>query len=624
MGQEKSIDWRQIGLLGLVIVMGLGLTFSATRESVLSAEQQAKSDFQARANLYVHQLRSQLQAGLTAAQDLYDYYTQVEGNESLDRFRLLVRTNSNLNKNRHFVAVALAMDKTKREVLVANLNRIIFGGSYKIWQPEKAIVDETDIQFPLVYTWSPDDATGATLLGLNVAAEKAVQSFIDTVNSTMLPAATILGSFPELDGGITGSVFAAMPFYSKNQGEAFLLQLINLDGVIADIAEEFPDLGNALELSARTDWGDDNYSYTFGSGMDGAPGLGADPYLENFQLGASNWQVLISAKPEAFPVDYDPAMKTATVCLLLTGLFFFIVYSQLKRAQRVADIVNRRTRALKEAHDELEEHYKLLQNLNKDVEEARRIAELANRAKSEFLATMSHELRTPLNAILGFSQLLREQALGPIGDERYIEYSKDIHSSGSHLLSLINDILDLAKLEAGKINIEKNVISSRQLAERVTALLSQQAEGKGIELVSEFEENMPDRILGDELRLRQIMINLISNAVKFTHEGSVTARLFAKSFQNGREGYVIEVQDTGIGIPDEKQATLFDRFTQVDAALSRRHGGVGLGLAICRELVDRMEGRISVRSMVNVGTAIRVHLPLEYASVEDEEDDTLI
>lgn len=610
--------------MGLVIIMGLGLTFSATRESVLSAEQQAKSDFQARANLYVHQLRSQLQAGLTAAQDIYDYYTQIEGYESIGRFRLLVRTNSNFNENRRFVSVALALDEKARKTMVANLNNGEFGGSYKIWQPENATQVDADVQIPMVYTWSPDDAVGTELLGLNVAADTAVRSFISTVNASKLPAATLIGPFPELDGGMKGGVLAVMPFYAKNQGEAFLLQLVNLGGVVQDIESEFPDLGNTLELSVRSDWGDDSYSYTYGSGMDGAPGLGAEPYLEKFQFGASNWQVLISARPGAFPVDYGAATITATVCLLLTGLFFFIVYSQLKRAQRVADIVNRRTRALKEAHDELEEHYKLLQNLNKDVEEARRTAELANRAKSEFLATMSHELRTPLNAILGFSQLLREQALGPIGDDRYIEYSKDIHSSGSHLLSLINDILDLAKLEAGKINIEKNVISSRQLAERVTALLSQQAENKGIELVSEFEDNMPDRILGDELRLRQIMINLISNAVKFTHEGSVTARLFAKPFQNGREGYVIEVQDTGIGIPDEKQATLFDRFTQVDAALSRRHGGVGLGLAICRELVDRMEGRISVRSMVNVGTAIRVHLPLELASVEDEEDDMLI
>jgi len=264
----------------------------------------------------------------------------------------------------------------------------------------------------------------------------------------------------------------------------------------------------------------------------------------------------------------------------------------------------------------LEEHYKLLQDLNKDVEEARRSAVSANRAKSEFLATMSHELRTPLNAILGFSQLIQDQAIGPVGDERYVEYSKDIHDSGQHLLSLINDILDLAKLESGNVSIDKNPVLTSDLADRIISLLSQQADNKGVEFKTEVDENMPDQILGDELRLRQIMINLCSNAIKFTQQGSVVVRLFAKPFQNGMAGWVLEVQDTGIGIPEEKQATLFDRFTQVDAALSRRHGGVGLGLAICRELVDRMEGKITVRSMVNVGTAIRVHLPM----LEQDED----
>ena len=319
-------------------------------------------------------------------------------------------------------------------------------------------------------------------------------------------------------------------------------------------------------------------------------------------------------------MDYGAAVLTAGVSLVLTALVIFIVWSQSQRAKRVVDIVNRRTRALKEAHEELEQHYKLLQNLNKDVEEARKSAETANRAKSEFLATMSHELRTPLNAILGFSQLLQEQALGPIGDKRYVDYAKDIHSSGSHLLAIINDILDLAKLEAGKIRIEHKVLSSRLLVERAVTLLQQQAQGKGIKLSAEFAPGMPDRIYGDELRLRQILINLASNSLKFTNQGSVTVRLHPKAFPTGQPGWVLEVEDTGIGIPEEKQATLFDRFTQVDTALSRRHGGVGLGLAICRELVDRMEGKISVRSTPGVGTTMRVHLPLEEVEGDDDDD----
>jgi len=603
--------------------MGLGLTFSATRESVISAEQQAKSDFQASAELYVSQIRSQLQAGLTSAEDIYEYYQQSD-DITREEYLKLVRTNSNLNKNRRFVSLTALVDLDAPSPFLSQMGQRVYGGKYTVRQPEAIQAEPNKNLYPLFFTWAMDAANSRRLLGLNIGADPAVYSFLETLKGTREPAGTFLPPFPELDGGTTGQLLLVNPFIIKSGDQVFFVQLVDFKSFLASIAKDFPGISGMLELSARTDWGDANYQLSYGVGRDQAPGLGTDPYVTGFQLGASHWQVTISAMPKAFPVDYSASMITATVCLLLTGLFFFIVYSQLKRAQRVADIVSRRTRALKEAHDELEEHYKLLQNLNKDVEEARRTAELANRAKSEFLATMSHELRTPLNAILGFSQLLREQALGPIGDDRYIDYSRDIHASGSHLLSLINDILDLAKLEAGKVNIEKNVISSHQLADRVVALLTQQAETKGIELHAEYDDTMPEWILGDELRLRQILINLVSNAIKFTQEGSVVARLFSKPFQNGREGFVIEVQDTGIGIPEEKQATLFDRFTQVDAALSRRHGGVGLGLAICRELVDRMEGRISVRSMVNVGTAIRVHLPLEIASEDDEDDEMLI
>lgn len=623
MVREKDKDFRQLGLLILVVVAGLGLSFSATRESVRSSEQQATSDFRASAELYVDRLHGQMLAGLTAAQDIYDYYREIDS-VSPETFSLLTKTNSNMNKHRKFVSLAYALAQEDKAGFIAGM-RTLYGDSYDVRNP--AIVDVPEgagHQFPLLYVWAEEQAQANALLGLNIGANKQMNGFLEAAMRTQTPSAVFIPPFPELDEGRTGLMLMANPFVSKGGNMGLIVQLVDFQGLITSIVEDTEAWRSSLKLNASSHWGDAEQTVSFGQGEPDTVLTVLSPYQEEFTLGAGTWTIIVSAVPGAFPVDYGPAVITASVCLLLTSLFFFIVWSQLRRAKRVADIVSRRTRALKEAHDELEEHYKLLQNLNKDVEEARRSAELANRAKSEFLATMSHELRTPLNAILGFSQLLGEQALGPIGDDRYIEYSNDIHSSGSHLLSLINDILDLAKLEAGKVHIEKNSISTRLLTERVVTLLSQQAESKGIELYAEFDDNMPDMILGDELRLRQILINLSSNAIKFTHEGAVVARLFAKPFQNGRLGWVLEVQDTGIGIPEEKQATLFDRFTQVDAALSRRHGGVGLGLAICRELVDRMEGRISVRSIVNVGTTIRVHLPLEQASKDDLENDMII
>ena len=630
MGRGNNRDFRQIGLLALVIFTGLGLSFSATRESVRTSETQAISNFRGSAGLYAGQVRQRLEAGLVAAQDLYDYYKESEY-VSPETFQLLVKTNSNLNANRRFVSLTYALSEENEQSYLANVQPV-YGDDYKIKTPQSVLESNPENKptstaarkFPLLYTWTGDEVRSDRLLGLNIGASARLNGFLESALEQEGPSAIFLPPFPELDGGLEAQVLMVNPFISKKGNQGLIVQLIDFEGLIASIDENRIKDKPLMRLQVRSRWEEDGYEATFGDLETDPNSTGLRPYRDQFVFGSGSWALVVSAAPGAFPVDYGPAVITASVCLLLTGLFFFIVWSQLQRAKRVADIVHRRTRALKEAHDELEEHYKLLQNLNKDVEEARRSAELANRAKSEFLATMSHELRTPLNAILGFSQLLGEQALGPIGDERYIEYSRDIHSSGSHLLSLINDILDLAKLEAGKINIEKNAISTRLLADRVVSLLGQQAENKGIELYAEFGDNMPDMILGDELRLRQILINLCSNAIKFTHEGSVIARIFAKPFQNGRLGWVLEVQDTGIGIPEEKQATLFDRFTQVDAALSRRHGGVGLGLAISRELVDRMDGRIIVRSMVNVGTAIRVHLPLEEATANDLEDDMII
>ena len=621
--QEKNKNYRQAGLLWLVILAGAVLTFSVTRETIRFAEQQAFSDFNTSAELYAGRVEAELQAGLTAAQDIYSFYKDSDG-VSRETFVRLVRTNSNLNENRQFVALAYAVSKENEAKFIESLQQI-YGGEFNVREPASSGAQQNNLRrFPLLYISTANEAKRERLLGLNIGAVEKLNAFLENTLKLGEQSAVFIPAFPELGSDMNGQVLLANPFVNKAGNVGLIVQLVDFQKLVDSVNDKLIYPRKKLYLQARSKQGVGGFEIEFGETADASEIGEIMPHSRPFVLGAGDWTITITPKSGAYPVDYSTAAITASVCILLTGLFYFIVWSQLRRARRVADIVNRRTRALKEAHDELEEHYKLLQNLNKDVEESRRGAELANRAKSEFLATMSHELRTPLNAILGFSQLLSEQALGPVGDTRYIEYAKDIHSSGSHLLSLINDILDLAKLEAGKIHIEKNAISTRLLTERVVTLLGQQATDKGIELCAEFDDNMPDSILGDELRLRQILINLCTNAIKFTQEGMVTARLFSKPFKNGRQGWVLEVQDTGIGIPEEKQSTLFDRFTQVDAALSRRHGGVGLGLAICRELVDRMDGSISVRSIVSVGTTIRVHLPLEEATADDIDNEMII
>jgi PAS domain S-box-containing protein len=232
-------------------------------------------------------------------------------------------------------------------------------------------------------------------------------------------------------------------------------------------------------------------------------------------------------------------------------------------------------------------------------------AEAGNRAKSDFLANMSHELRTPLNAIIGFAEIMKNQIFGVIEPAKYVEYARDIHASGQHLLELINDILDLSRIEAGKHEVLLEVLSVREECAQGLRLMAHEAESAGLALVTDLPEE-DTKIVADRRAFRQILLNLLSNAIKFTPEGgkvSVSAKL-----ADGR--CAIRVTDTGIGISDRELARLGRPFEQVNSVYSRKQGGSGLGLALSKSLAELQGGRLQVRSRVGVGTIVTVELPV--------------
>jgi signal transduction histidine kinase len=238
---------------------------------------------------------------------------------------------------------------------------------------------------------------------------------------------------------------------------------------------------------------------------------------------------------------------------------------------------------------------------------ARDQADLANRAKSEFLANISHELRTPLNAVLGFSEIICNEMFGPLGATRYKEFAQDIHDSGMHLLSIINDILDLSRIEAGRLELHDETVSIGELFDAVQRIVRERVENAGLSITVEIPSGLPP-IRADQRALKQILLNLLSNAVKFTPAGG---RITLQATLEPDGGVAFRVRDTGIGIAAADLPKALEPFGQVDSSLARKYEGAGLGLPISRALVELHRGRFALASEPGIGTTVTFSLPAD-------------
>ena len=267
-------------------------------------------------------------------------------------------------------------------------------------------------------------------------------------------------------------------------------------------------------------------------------------------------------------------------------------------------------------NEELSTEIEQRKRVEKELQKAKEVAEAASKTKSEFLANMSHEIRTPMNGILGTLQLLQGSEL--TASQR--EYVGIAYNSGESLLSLLNDILDFSKIEAGKLKLEYIPFDLKSLTRELTVLLQQRAEEREVELAVEFDNDIPPVIKGDSVRIRQILTNLMTNAIKFTEKGKVTVKAIMLEKAEKTVRIRLEINDTGIGIAEETQRKLFNSFTQADGSTTRKYGGTGLGLAIVRQLVTLMRGRLGVDSEEGKGSCFWAEITFEISDVNEIEN----
>jgi signal transduction histidine kinase len=288
---------------------------------------------------------------------------------------------------------------------------------------------------------------------------------------------------------------------------------------------------------------------------------------------------------------YGDMLESALFYGVLAGAGLLLIGALLGRLKRSV----RETQALAD----------LAQQRNTELLAAKIEAERANQAKSEFLANMSHELRTPLNAIIGFSDIMTRQLLGPLGNDKYQLYAEDVGNSGKHLLQIINDVLDMAKIEAGRTDLALGRCDVGEIVASCLRMVHDRAEAGNLTMIAECADDLP-AIMADERAIKQVMLNLLSNAIKFTGAGGSVGVVAALS----DKGLQIRVRDTGIGIAEADRERAFEPFGQADSSLARSFEGTGLGLPIARALMVLHGGSLSLESEVGIGTTVTMTLPM--------------